>query len=143
MKDSNLNLNGLTFLVADPSSYFCTVIHGILRSFGASKVLETRDARGVVQNLTEHRIDILLLDANVPPMGGLKLTKTIRRNEASEYRTVPILILTSDTRATTLSIGSMRKSTDGRKLLYLPSLFSSIVWPPMIVLKSLSLSHLM
>src|SRR5690606_13293409 len=62
VKDSNLNLNGLTFLVADPSAYFCTVIHGILRSFGASKVLETRDARGVVQNLTEHRIDILLLD---------------------------------------------------------------------------------
>ena len=49
VKDSNLNLNGLTFLVADPSAYFCTVIHGILRSFGASKVLETRDARGVVQ----------------------------------------------------------------------------------------------
>jgi CheY-like chemotaxis protein len=102
VKDSNLNLNGLTFLVADPSAYFCTVIHGILRSFGASKVIETRDARGVVQNLTEHRIDILLLDADLPPMGGLKLARTIRRNEAGEYRTVPILILTSDTRATTV-----------------------------------------
>jgi two-component system chemotaxis response regulator CheY len=65
-------------------------------------VIEVRDSLGVVKALTGQKIDILLCDAKLPPHGGLKLTHAIRRNINNENRTVPILIMTGDTRATTI-----------------------------------------
>ena len=102
MKDPTINLRDLLFVVADPNSYLCMIVHSMLRSFGANKVIEVRDSLGVVKALTGQKIDILLCDAKLPPHGGLKLTHAIRRNTNNENRTVPILIMTGDTRATTI-----------------------------------------
>jgi two-component system, chemotaxis family, chemotaxis protein CheY len=98
----SINLRDLIFVIADPSSYLCMVIHGMLRSFGANKVLEVRDSNGVIQTLSNQKIDVLLCDARLPPHGGLKITHAIRRNPENENRTVPILIMTSDTREVTI-----------------------------------------
>jgi two-component system chemotaxis response regulator CheY len=98
----SINLRDLVFVIADPSSYLCMVIHGMLRSFGANKVLEVRDSNGVIQTLSNQKIDVLLCDARLPPHGGLKITHAIRRNPENENRTVPILIMTSDTREITI-----------------------------------------
>jgi two-component system chemotaxis response regulator CheY len=102
MTNSPMNLRDLVFLIADPSSYLCMIIHGILRSFGASKVIEVRNSLGVIQGLTGQRVDVLICDARLPPHGGLKLTHAIRRNTNNENRTVPILVMTSDTREVTI-----------------------------------------
>jgi two-component system chemotaxis response regulator CheY len=96
--NSPINLRDLVFLVADPSSYLCMLIHSILRNFGATKVLDARDSLSVIQTLTGQRIDVLLCDFKLPPHGGLQITHAIRRNTDNENRTVPILMMTSDTR---------------------------------------------
>jgi two-component system chemotaxis response regulator CheY len=102
MKSPTINLRDLLFVVADPNSYICMIVHSMLRSFGANKVIEARDSLGVIKALTGQKIDILVCDARLPPHGGLKLTHAIRRNTHNENRTVPILIMTGDTRATTI-----------------------------------------
>ena len=38
MKDPTINLRDLLFVVADPNSYLCMIVHSMLRSFGANKV---------------------------------------------------------------------------------------------------------
>jgi two-component system, chemotaxis family, chemotaxis protein CheY len=96
--NSNINLRDLLILVADPSPYLCMLVHGILRGFGANKVLEVRNSFGVLETLVGQKIDILLCDARLPPHGGLSLTRAIRRNSENENRTMPILLMTSDTR---------------------------------------------
>jgi CheY-like chemotaxis protein len=98
MANPNINLRDLLILVADPSPYLCLLVHGILRGFGANKVLEVRNSFGVLETLVGQKIDILLCDARLPPHGGLSLTRAIRRNTENENRTMPILIMTSDTR---------------------------------------------
>jgi two-component system, chemotaxis family, chemotaxis protein CheY len=98
MANSNINLRDLLILVADPSPYLCMLVHGILRGFGANKVLEVRNSFGVLETLVGQKIDILLCDARLPPHGGLSLTRAIRRNSENENRTMPILLMTSDTR---------------------------------------------
>jgi two-component system chemotaxis response regulator CheY len=103
MPRENLNLHGLNFLIADSNSYFCMICQSILRSFGATKIYEARNAMDVSRTLVEQRIDFLLCDSMLPPDGGLKLTHTIRWSVSSEYRTIPILILTSDTRINTIA----------------------------------------
>jgi CheY-like chemotaxis protein len=97
-----MNLRDLVFVIADPSSYLCMIVHGMLRSFGANKVMEVRNSLGVVQALTGQKVDVLLCDARLPPHGGLKLTHAIRRNSHNENRTVPILLMSSDTREKTI-----------------------------------------
>jgi CheY-like chemotaxis protein len=78
------------------------IVHGILRSFGANKVIEVKSAMGVIHALNAQKIDILLCDARLPPHGGLSLTRAIRRKADNENRIMPILVMSGDTRETTI-----------------------------------------
>jgi len=102
MKNTTLNLRDLVILVADPSPYMCMLANSMLRGFGANKAIDARSSIDAIQILTEQKIDILLCDSLLPPHGGLKLTQAIRRNVNNPNRTVPILIMTSDTRESTI-----------------------------------------
>ena len=57
---------------------------------------------GVLTALLNQKIDILICDSKLPPQGGLGVTQAIRRNSADENRTLPILIMTSDTQQVTI-----------------------------------------
>ena len=102
MKNATLNLRDLVILVADPSPYMCMLANSMLRGFGANKAMDARSSIDAIQIMTEQKIDILLLDNLLPPHGGLKLTQAIRRNVNNPNRTVPILLMTSDTRESTI-----------------------------------------
>ncbi|HZP79434.1 MAG TPA: response regulator [Pseudolabrys sp.] len=102
MAAPTLNFRDLVIVIADPNTYFCMLVHSMLRSFGANKVMEIRDGLRLVQALSEQKVDIVLCDAHLPPYGGLKLTHAIRNNRENENRTVPILLLTGDSRMSTI-----------------------------------------
>ena len=102
MKNHTINLRDLVILVADPNAYLRRVIHGMLRGFGANKVLEVANSLGLFEALTGQKVDILLCDTRLPPHGGLKATRTIRFNVHNQNRTMPILLMTSDTSETTI-----------------------------------------
>ena len=103
MSTNSINIRGLTFLIADPNSYFASICTSILRSFGAKKVIEVGDAHDAINVLAQQKVDLLLCDAKLPPVSGLQLTHSIRWSTESDFRTIPILILTSDTRSTTVA----------------------------------------
>ena len=97
-----MNLRELAILVADPSSHMSMLIHSMLRGFGATKVMDVRSSVGVLQTLTEQRIDLMICDMLLPPHGGLPLTRAIRNKQNNENRTIPILLMSSDSRETTI-----------------------------------------
>ena len=97
-----INLRDLVILIAEPSQYLSMIVHGILRGFGAHKVMEVRNSLAVLQSLSGQKIDILLCDAQLPPHGGLTLTHAIRRKVDNENRMIPILLMSSDTREKTV-----------------------------------------
>jgi CheY-like chemotaxis protein len=94
---STVNLRDLVILVADPSAFTRRVINGMLRGFGANKILEVEQSSGLFQALSSQKIGIMLCDLQLPPHGGLALTRTIRSNADNENRTMPILLMTSNT----------------------------------------------
>ena len=129
MANPNINLRDLMILIADPSPYLCMLTHGILRGFGANKVLEVRHSLGVLETLIGQKIDILLCDARLPPHGGLPLTRAIRRNTENENRTMPILIMSSDTReATIVSARDVGANMVVAKPLSPASLYDRLAW---------------
>jgi two-component system, chemotaxis family, chemotaxis protein CheY len=80
------------------------LIHSMLRGFGSNKVLEARTSTSVLQILTNQKIDILICDSRLPPHGGLPLTRAIRRKQDNANRTIPILVMTSDGRETSVRL---------------------------------------
>jgi CheY-like chemotaxis protein len=102
MAARTINLRDLVVLIADSNSYLSMVVHSMLRGFGTSKVLEVRNSISLLQTLSNQKIDILLCDSRLPPHGGLSLTRAIRRKVDNEHRMIPILIMSSDTRETTV-----------------------------------------
>lgn len=102
MASPTINLRDLVVLIADPNPYLSMIAHSILRGFGTNKVLEVRDAMSVIQTLSGQKIDILLCDSRLPPHGGLWITRAIRRKVDNENRMLPILIMTNDTRESTV-----------------------------------------
>ena len=102
MKNPTVNLRDLVILIADPNAYARRITNGILRGFGANKVLEAEQSLGLFQVLTGQKIDILLCDIRLPPHGGLAVTRSIRRNSHNENRTIPILLMSSDTSESTV-----------------------------------------
>lgn len=129
MPRENLNLHGLNFLIADSNAYFCMICQSILRSFGATKIYEARNALDVSRTLVEQRIDFLLCDSMLPPDGGLTLTHTIRKSISSEYRTIPILILTSDTRLNTITAArDVGANMVVAKPVSVSSLYNRLAW---------------
>jgi CheY-like chemotaxis protein len=97
-----MNLRDLVIVVADPNSYVRRVITGMMRGFGANKILEADAAQSLFQVLLGQKIDLLLCDNRLPAHGGLAITRTIRRNADNENRTIPILLMASDTSETTV-----------------------------------------
>ena len=105
MTDRIVNLRDLFVVIADPSPYLGMLIHTMLRGFGANKIIEVRDSFSVLQALTGHRVDVLICDGALPPQGAFSLTRTIRRHQTNQNRTMPILVMTSDTREATIKTG--------------------------------------
>lgn len=97
MERPTINLRDLVILLADPNAYLRRVVHNMLRGFGANKVLEVDNSLALLQTLSIQKVDILLCDSRIGPRNGLELTKTIRRNVQNQHRTMPIMLLSSDT----------------------------------------------
>lgn len=100
MKSTPINLKDLSIGIADPVPYIRRILSGILRGFGASKISEIESSTALEKALSQGRFDILLCDVKLKPLGALNLTKKIRSDEANENRTIPILVLSGDTRDT-------------------------------------------
>src|ERR1700744_6076063 len=102
MDDLKINFRDLVILIADANPYMSMLLHSMLRAFGANKVLEARDTSTVLQTLENRRIDLFMCDVRLPKDGGMSLVKVIRNMVSNENRTMPILLMTSDTSESTI-----------------------------------------
>ncbi|MFM0277877.1 response regulator [Paraburkholderia sediminicola] len=85
---------GKTILVADDDTYSRLVAKGYLERCGAS-VVEAEHGPAVLARLQEgNAIDAIVMDMNMPGMGGVETTASIRVR-ADAYAKVPIIALTS------------------------------------------------
>jgi CheY-like chemotaxis protein/signal transduction histidine kinase len=85
---------GKSILVADDDTYSRLVAKGYLERCGAS-VVEAEHGQAVLAHLqADGVIDAIVMDMNMPGMGGLETTASIR-GRADAYATVPIIALTS------------------------------------------------
>jgi PAS domain S-box-containing protein len=87
---------GLHVLVAEDNAVNRKLVVTLLRQRG-HRVVAVENGRLAVQKATSDRFDVVLMDVQMPEMGGLEATKTIRDSErdSGESRHLPIVALTA------------------------------------------------
>jgi two-component system, chemotaxis family, chemotaxis protein CheY len=92
----------MSFLIADPSPHSAAIVHGILRGFGVTRVVEARNTTDAIQILLDQKIDLMLCEPKLPTNGGLAFVRSIRRSPDNPVRTIPIVVITGDTRTSVI-----------------------------------------
>lgn len=85
-----------TFLVIDDSVTMRRIIKNTLQKLGFQNFLEAGNGAEAFDVLAkvEGKVDLILLDWNMPEMDGLEFLKTIKSSD--EYKTLPILMITTE-----------------------------------------------
>jgi two-component system chemotaxis response regulator CheY len=83
-----------TLLIVDDS----TTIRNVLKTSMHNKysIFEAENGEAALKIAGENKVDLFLLDVNMPIMNGIILTKKLR--EQTLYKTTPIIILTTETK---------------------------------------------
>ena len=83
-----------TVLYIDDEPMNLTLVRKLLGRFGYT-LLEAIDAKNGLQMALRNRPDVILMDMNMPEIGGLEATKIFK--EHPDLHFVPIIGLTADT----------------------------------------------
>ena len=82
---------GLTILVAEDDEMLRSMIAEMLER-GGYRVLAVEDGQAAWEKISKIGADIAVLDCNMPRLGGLALTKRLRKDP--RFSAMPILMLT-------------------------------------------------
>ncbi|MGC8872866.1 MAG: response regulator [Chloroflexia bacterium] len=102
-----------TMLVVDDSSTMRRMIIAVLDKIPEVRFVEAGSGLEAIEQLTLQRVDLMVLDLNMPDMHGLDILRFVRSQE--RYRSLPILVLTTrgseESRQEALAAGATRYVT--------------------------------
>lgn len=78
-------------LIVDNSSTMRRIVRSSLRQLGFNNMFEAGDGSAALTKLKSEDIDFVIAAADMPQMGGLDLTKTMRADEA--MKDTPVLLM--------------------------------------------------
>lgn len=82
-----------TILVADDSPTMRRMVMAVLGRIPQVRFVEASSGLEAIEQLTVQRVDLVILDLNMPDMHGLDVLRFVRSQEG--YRGLPILVLTT------------------------------------------------
>lgn len=80
-------------LIVDDSPTIRKMVRASLQTVGASEFLEASTGLEAIEQLAVTRVQLVVLDLNMPDMHGLDVLKFLRRHQ--HYQTLPIVVLTT------------------------------------------------
>jgi len=98
------------------------------------KVLTAEDGMDALEKMSLAKVDLLIVDLNMPNMDGYELIRTVRQSE--DYQDLPIIILSSERSEEAIRKGKeaganayLVKPFDSKKVLYQVSKFLDLDEP--------------
>ena len=85
-----------TVMIVDASGNFRTVVKLVLQNAGYA-VVEAVDGKHAVSKLMGQKLDLIVCEANLPKMGGLRFLRPVKRTSASP--STPVIVLTTESQA--------------------------------------------
>lgn len=84
----------MRILLVDDSGTMRAIQKRILGELGLTEIVEAADGVLALGVLSSQRIDLVLLDWNMPNMSGIEALKRIKSNPATSY--IPVIMVTSE-----------------------------------------------
>jgi two-component system chemotaxis response regulator CheY len=97
-----------TVLVVDDASTVRQHARALLEGAGF-EVVEARNGREGLEAAQRHRVDVIIVDVNMPVMNGLEMVTEVRK--MAEYRKTPIFVLSTESSGETILQGKAAGAT--------------------------------
>ena len=94
--------DSLTCLVVDDDKFSRTFIKTALYQIGMKNTREAASATEAVELLNSFKIDIILLDQQMPGKTGLELARELKNSNNPHLKSLPIIMITVDTKEKTV-----------------------------------------
>lgn len=80
-------------LIVDDSPTIRKMVRASLQGLSSSEFLEASTGLEAIEQLAVTRVQLIVLDLNMPDMHGIDVLKFVRKNP--NYRTLPVVVLTT------------------------------------------------
>lgn len=84
----------LSILAVDDSPHMRRLIMTVLAEFGCRKIADAESAAAALNHLKLMPADLMILDHQMPGMGGIEFAAQLRRDPQSPCPAIPIIMLT-------------------------------------------------
>ena len=91
----------LHVLIVDDKSNMRRTIKNILRKAGFTRILEAEDGDTALERIRFSRVDLVLLDWNMPRLPGIEVLRELRGDE--RYNDLMVLMITGEERESTVA----------------------------------------
>ncbi len=92
-------LKHLQVMLVDDNPHMREITASVLRSVGIVQIWEAPDGMAAMERLRESAIDIVFVDLEMAPLGGLEFTRRVRNDPGSANPYLPIIMMTGHTQA--------------------------------------------
>ena len=92
----------LTCLVVDDDKFSRTFTKTALYQIGMKNTREAASANEAIEMLNSFKIDIILLDQQMPDKTGLELARELKSSNNPHLKNLPIIMITVDTKEKTV-----------------------------------------
>jgi CheY-like chemotaxis protein len=96
MHDTSIELliPGLDILIVDGNAYMRRLTRSMLMNLGAKSVTEAADGLAALELIRECNPDVVVLEWDVPVLGGMELVRIVRSPGVFPRPNIPIIMLT-------------------------------------------------
>jgi two-component system, chemotaxis family, chemotaxis protein CheY len=89
-----VDFSHLRFLIVDDNPFTRRMVRGLLNGFGGHHIVEAEDSASGFAAIGQSKPDIVLIDWEMPNLGGLELTRRIRNQSPEANPFLPIIMIT-------------------------------------------------
>ena len=94
------SLNRMVVLIVDDDTEMQLSVKGMLRGFGVRSIKTAHDGTSALSLMQSTRIDLVVCETKMRPMGGLEFVRTVRDGHLDIDRLTPIILLTAHSELT-------------------------------------------
>lgn len=95
----SISWEAINCLVVDDDKFSRTFVKTALYQIGIKNVREAINAEEALELLADMKIDVILLDQQMPEKSGLELAKELK---SGKFKNIPIIMITVDTKEKTV-----------------------------------------
>ncbi len=94
--------DSITCLVVDDDKFSRTFIKTALYQIGIKNAKEAANAPEAIEILNSFKIDVILLDQQMPNKSGLEFARELKSGSIKDTENIPIIMITVDTKEKTV-----------------------------------------